>query len=330
MTTPASALASTAAASLAEPPARFRDLLASEWIKMRSLRSTPWTLALTILFVTGSAAVATLADKAAGSEPAGFLAYDAYPATGYMTLILVAGSMGALTVVSEYGSGMIRTTTVAVPDRGAVVLAKAVVTAVLWTAVGTAASIGSFLVSQAILNGRAAGCSDHPPRCLPAAGGIRVAGSGVRPRRSGPRRSAPAYRRDRAHQRIRLADAAHHVLGEQPLVGRCQTHDGVGRLDPPGRDLGARPRIPGLHRHAPRLLGRVRPLAAGSGRPRGGRRPASRRVTRASETHASCPWGSGQGPRCVMWPRHGSAWVACPRDAGACLGMSEAAGSLAW
>ncbi|WP_329191933.1 MULTISPECIES: ABC transporter permease [unclassified Streptomyces] len=163
MTTPASALASTAAASLAEPPARFRDLLASEWIKMRSLRSTPWTLALTILFVTGSAAVATLADKAAGSEPAGFLAYDAYPATGYMTLILVAGSMGALTVVSEYGSGMIRTTTVAVPDRGAVVLAKAVVTAVLWTAVGTAASIGSFLVSQAILNGRAAGVPiTHP------------------------------------------------------------------------------------------------------------------------------------------------------------------------
>lgn len=80
-----------------------------------------------------------------------------------MTLMLVAGSMGAITVVSEYSSGLIRTTTVAVPARGSVVLAKAVVTAGVWTAVGTAISTGSFLVSQAILNGRHAGVSiTHP------------------------------------------------------------------------------------------------------------------------------------------------------------------------
>ncbi|MFF4014505.1 ABC transporter permease [Streptomyces sp. NPDC001843] len=139
------------------PPARFRDLLASEWIKTRSLRSTPWTIALTVLFVIGSSAVATLADHAAGSGPADFLPYDAYPPAGYWTLILVAGSAGALTVVSEYSSGLIRTTTVAVPARGSIVLAKAAVTAALWTAVGTAVSLGSFLVSQAILYGRHAG-----------------------------------------------------------------------------------------------------------------------------------------------------------------------------
>ncbi|MEV6551316.1 ABC transporter permease [Streptomyces sp. NPDC051597] len=74
----------------------------------------------------------------------------------YMTLMLVAGSMGALTVISEHSSGLIRTTLAAVPARSAVVLAKAVVTALLWTAVGTAAAIGSFLVSQAILDGHGA------------------------------------------------------------------------------------------------------------------------------------------------------------------------------
>ncbi|MFD7336796.1 ABC transporter permease [Streptomyces violascens] len=163
MTTLATAPTTISAAPLAEPPARFRDLIASEWIKMRSLRSTPWALAFITVFVIGSGAVATLADKAAGSEPGSFLAYDAFPSTGYLTLVLVAGSMGALTVVSEYGSGLIRTTTVAVPARGAVVLAKAVVTAALWTAVGTAASIGSFLVSQAILDGHDAGVPiTHP------------------------------------------------------------------------------------------------------------------------------------------------------------------------
>ncbi|MGN5392500.1 ABC transporter permease [Streptomyces sp. JL7001] len=145
------------------PPARFRDLLASEWIKIRSLRSTPWTIGLTILFVVGSAAVATLADNAARSGPADFLPYDAYPPAGYWMLILVASTIGALTVVSEYSSGLIRTTTVAVPARGSVVLAKAAVTAAQWTAVGTAISTGSFLVSQAILSGRHAGVPlTHP------------------------------------------------------------------------------------------------------------------------------------------------------------------------
>ncbi|MDK9494204.1 ABC transporter permease [Streptomyces katrae] len=152
-----------ATAPAAAPTARFRDLFTSEWIKMRSLRSTPWTIALTVLFLIGSSAVATLTDRATRSGPAEFLPYDAYPTAGYWALMLVAGSMGALTVVSEYGSGLIRTTTVAVPARGSVVLAKAAVAAALWAAVGTAASTGSFLVSQAILDGRHAGVPiTHP------------------------------------------------------------------------------------------------------------------------------------------------------------------------
>lgn len=165
MTTLTSATPTTSAtpAPVAEPPVRFRDLLAAEWIKMRSLRSTPWTIALTTLFVLGSSAVATLADHAAGSGSADFRPFDAYPATGYWTLMLVASSLGALTVVSEYSSGLIRTTTVAVPARGSIVLAKATVTAALWTAVGTVASTGSFLVSQAILDARHAGVPlTHP------------------------------------------------------------------------------------------------------------------------------------------------------------------------
>ncbi|WP_328743397.1 ABC transporter permease [Streptomyces caniferus] len=157
-------LASVAPATLVTtPPARFRDLLASEWIKMRSLRSTPWTIVLTALFVIGSTAVATLADDAARSGPSGFVPFDVYPAVGYWTLMLVAGSVGALSVVSEYSTGLIRTTTVAVPARGSVVLAKATVTAALWTATGTAVSTGSLLVSQTILNGRLAAVPlSHP------------------------------------------------------------------------------------------------------------------------------------------------------------------------
>ncbi|WP_327291258.1 ABC transporter permease [Streptomyces sp. NBC_01198] len=170
MTAATSVRTATSSAPVAEPPARFRDLLTSEWIKMRSLRSTPWTLALTALFVIGSAAVAALAEinnlrtmSPAARANQGFNVFVAFPAAGYMTLMLVAGSVGALSVVSEYSSGLIRTTTVAVPARGAVVLAKAVVTAALWTAVGTVISTGCFLISQAILNGQQAGVPlTHP------------------------------------------------------------------------------------------------------------------------------------------------------------------------
>ncbi|MGI5447004.1 ABC transporter permease [Streptomyces sp. CA-243310] len=152
------------AASIVEPPVRFRDLIASEWIKTRSLRSTWWALALTLAFVIGSAAAVALAEvgnlEGSGPNPTGnrdFLPFVAFPPAGYWPLMVVATALGALTVVSEYASGLIRTTTVAVPARGAVVAAKAVVTAALWSAVGAVVSTGSFLVSQAVLDGRHAG-----------------------------------------------------------------------------------------------------------------------------------------------------------------------------
>ncbi|GLX36173.1 hypothetical protein Sros01_22460 [Streptomyces roseochromogenus] len=173
MTRTATAIAhapsAASAASVAGPPARFGDLLAAEWIKMRSLRSTWWTIALTALFVIGCATVASLADHdgtASGPDahgPRGFLPFDAFTPGAYMTLMLVSGSVGAVTIVSEYGSGLIRTTTVAVPARHAVVLAKAVVLAMVWTAVGAVISLAAFLVSQAVLDGRHAGVAlTHP------------------------------------------------------------------------------------------------------------------------------------------------------------------------
>jgi ABC-2 type transport system permease protein len=105
-----------------ESPVRFRDLVAAEWIKLRSQRSTPWTLAVTALVVIGSAVVAAHADYAnfphyspAEQHDHGFSLSDAFPLVGYLTLMVVAASTGAATVVSEYSSGLIRTTTVAVP-----------------------------------------------------------------------------------------------------------------------------------------------------------------------------------------------------------------------
>ncbi|MFB7994532.1 ABC transporter permease [Streptomyces sp. NPDC056002] len=167
--------APTCAAVAGAPPARFLDLVAAEWIKVRSLRSTPWVIVLVTLVVTGVAAARALADynnfpsyDALTRREHPFSLGDAFPAEAYLTLMLAAVAVGAIATVSEYGSGLIRTTTVAVPARGAVVLAKAVVQAVLWTVVGALVALCSFFVAQAILGGRDAAIPLSDPDALRA------------------------------------------------------------------------------------------------------------------------------------------------------------------
>jgi ABC-2 type transport system permease protein len=165
----------------AAQPARFRDLVAAEWIKIWSLRSTTWTLACTALAVIGSAVVAARADYSnfpsyspAEQQAHGFSLSDAFPLLGYMMLALIAVSAGAIAIVSEYSSGLIHTTTVAVPARGSVLLAKAVVVTALWTTVGAVVSAVSFAVSQAILDGRHAGVSITDPGAFTALAGATL------------------------------------------------------------------------------------------------------------------------------------------------------------
>ncbi|MFF1565538.1 ABC transporter permease [Streptomyces sp. NPDC058293] len=171
----------TTATAVDEPPARFLDLVAAEWIKVRSLRSTPWVIVLVTLVVTGVAAARALADynnfpsySALTRRDHPFSLGDAFPAEAYLTVMLAAVAVGAIATVSEYGSGLIRTTTVAVPARGAVVLAKAVVQAVLWTVVGSLVALCSFFVAQAILSGRDAAISLGDPNALRAFAGTAL------------------------------------------------------------------------------------------------------------------------------------------------------------
>jgi hypothetical protein len=158
-------------------PARFRDLLAAEWIKLRSLRSTRWTLPLVFLFVVGVSVNASLADhRNWPTYPEGrremFRLYgpvrDAFPEAGYLLLILASATLGALTVVGEYQSGLIRATFAAVPARRAVVAAKAAVLAGVMLVLGTVTAATSFWVSQAILADRNAGWSIGEPGVLRA------------------------------------------------------------------------------------------------------------------------------------------------------------------
>ncbi|MFF9484112.1 ABC transporter permease subunit [Streptomyces sp. NPDC014676] len=100
--------------------------LASEWTKIRSVRSTVWTLGVFVLLVVGIGLLAGLVVSSSDPDMGG----ESPLAFGFFGLLL--GTMciitlGVLTTASEYGTGMIRTTMVACPSRGRVLMAKALV-----------------------------------------------------------------------------------------------------------------------------------------------------------------------------------------------------------
>ncbi|AWW37501.1 ABC transporter permease subunit [Streptomyces cadmiisoli] len=102
--------------------------VASEWTKIRSVRSTMWTLGVFVLLVVG---IGLLAGALVANDPGEGGIGDENPLSlGFFGLLL--GSMcvitlGVLTTASEYGTGMIRTTMTACPTRGRVLAAKSLV-----------------------------------------------------------------------------------------------------------------------------------------------------------------------------------------------------------
>ncbi|MFJ9028158.1 ABC transporter permease subunit [Streptomyces sp. NPDC102274] len=109
--------------------AHLGDALASEWTKLRSVRSTMWTLGVMIVLMLGIGLLTALVVSAVSSEPVVPSGQEVL-ALGFFGVLL--GSMcvitlGVLTITSEYGTGMIRTTLTACPSRSRVLAAKSLV-----------------------------------------------------------------------------------------------------------------------------------------------------------------------------------------------------------
>jgi ABC-2 type transport system permease protein len=155
-------------------PARFRHLLTAEWIKLRSLRSTPWALAISACAIVAANVIAAVGDYRnfpgyPASERANFLSsalFDSFTDLASQFTMLAAGSIGAIVIISEFSTGLIRTTFAAVPHRRAVMAAKVIVLSALMTAYGFVVSSMSFALVQAILSGRGAAASITDPHAL--------------------------------------------------------------------------------------------------------------------------------------------------------------------
>jgi ABC-type transport system involved in multi-copper enzyme maturation permease subunit len=124
----------------------------SEWTKVRSIKSTTITMIVTILLVVGIGALICLAVANDSS------ATDGDPTRTSLAMLVLAqlavGIFGVMSVSSEYASGTIRPSLMAVPDRRVFCLAKLLVVAAVCLAVGEVVSFAAFGVGQAILHGR--------------------------------------------------------------------------------------------------------------------------------------------------------------------------------
>lgn len=132
---------------------RARDVLASEWTKLWSVRSTYWTLLVAV--VTPIAISALVAVTLANAPGQGSQRVDPLEA-GFISLeyaVLAVGVLGVLAFSTEYSTGLIRTTFSAVPRRRPVLAAKAAVIGAVTLVAGELVAFVSFALVQAVLSG---------------------------------------------------------------------------------------------------------------------------------------------------------------------------------
>jgi ABC-type transport system involved in multi-copper enzyme maturation permease subunit len=130
-------------------------VLASEWIKLRSLRSTVYTLLAAIVMTIGLGMLfaGVMANRWAQLDPAELARFDPAGVSlrGVFLAQLAIGVLGVLLISGEYSTGMIRATLAAAPKRLPVLWAKAGLFAVVAAVLMIAASFAAFLGGQALL-----------------------------------------------------------------------------------------------------------------------------------------------------------------------------------
>jgi len=156
----------------------FGDVVRSEWTKLRSVRSTYWTLLAAVVSVVGISALACgiYASKYPGMSIADRANFDPtrFSLTGVFLAQFAIGVLGVLMITGEYSTGAVRSTFAAVPQRRMVLAAKATVFASVALVVGLVSCFAAFFIGQAFLStqGIQAGLGD--PGVVRA-----VAGSGI-------------------------------------------------------------------------------------------------------------------------------------------------------
>ncbi|MEV7561336.1 ABC transporter permease [Streptomyces sp. NPDC089795] len=133
-------------------------VLHSEWIKIRSLRGTFWSLISVLIATVGvqtlTAAALAEADEGMGKDP--LLA--AFYGLNFGQIAAIA--FGATAFSAEFHNGALRTSLTAVPDRTRFYLSKIAMLGVLALVVGQFAGLLTFTAGQAFMGERALALGD--------------------------------------------------------------------------------------------------------------------------------------------------------------------------
>jgi ABC-2 type transport system permease protein len=173
-------------AALPEPKGRagFGGALRSEWTKIRSVRSTVWTLGTAILLTVGISVLGNWGRANHSDATAAQLAHEDLIQRSMFGIILgqlVMVVFGALAITSEYSTGMIRTSLSVQPRRMHPFWAKLLVISVLAFVVGEVISFASFLIDSSFWRNKGVPLSLSSPHAMQAVigGGLYLAGSAI-------------------------------------------------------------------------------------------------------------------------------------------------------
>jgi len=132
--------------------AASRDALQAEWLKLRTVSSSAWLLTGVVALTVGIGAAVMAANRC----PPGTTCLEdtaKLSLTGVQAGQAVVAVLAVIAVTGEYSTGMIRTTLTAMPRRGMLLTAKALLIAAAVLAASTAAVGASVLAGWLILPG---------------------------------------------------------------------------------------------------------------------------------------------------------------------------------
>lgn len=134
------------------------NALQAEWIKLRSLRSTWYTIGCLMVLGVG---ITVLSTSKAGEDywsgtAADRAAWDptAHSLKTFIVAQLIIGVLGILVVTSEFATGLMQTTLAANPRRNRLLAAKAVIATAVAAVAGQLLMFASFFIGQALLAGQ--------------------------------------------------------------------------------------------------------------------------------------------------------------------------------
>jgi ABC-2 type transport system permease protein len=145
-------------------------VLHSEFTKLRSLRSTVYTLLTAVVLMVGLGAIISAVNASqyhtfSAAERASFNPVTT-SLSGVLFAVVAFGVLGVLVTSGEYSTGMIRSSLTAVPRRLPVLWGKLAVFAGVIFPVSLVASLVSFFLGQALLNSHHIGVSLSAPGAL--------------------------------------------------------------------------------------------------------------------------------------------------------------------